>query len=299
MIRTLALLPALLLPAQAPPLAAPPLAAPPPAAPPPAAATLPPALALPGELEVKPGSIVFQEFDRETFDLKPAGGNRPVPVPVAGRIWRFVLRSAGRPVGAFALLERLLPALEQGGWTLEWRERAIAKRSHGDRTFWLKASAGTSGELKLVLAEKADPRVLDLPLPGLRPELPRGTEDFPYLPPWPGAKLQASNTSRSPVDVKFPDGTEHIMMVNFLDKEYSLAKPPTDYEFLVVYREALERAGWTLEGTLRGGVTQIQATYIRRGRDLRATLRLLGDAMGISVADVGAQLVAEAPARKP
>ena len=34
----------------------------------------------------------------------------------------------------------------------------------------------------------------------------------------------------------------------------------------------------------------IQAAYRRRGRDLRATLRLLGDALGISVADVGAQI---------
>jgi len=263
------------------------------------AVALPTALVLPPELEVKPGSLVALDFDRESFDLKPADGKRPVPLPVSGRVWRFVVRAAGRPVGAFALLERLLPALERGGWTLEWRERAVAKRVEGDRAFWLKASAGTSGELKLVLAEKADPRILDLPLPGLKPELPRGTEDFPYLPPWPGATLQASNTSRSPVDVRFPDGTEHLMMVNFLDKEYSLPKPPTDHEFLVVYREALERAGWTLEGTLRGGVTQIQATYVRRGRDLRATLRLLGDAMGISVADVGAQLAADPGGRKP
>lgn len=283
---TLLLLPAFAVHAQAPPPA-------------PAAVLLPPAIVLPADLELKPGSLVTQDFDREQFDLKPPQGVRPVPVPVAGRIWRFIVRAAGRPMGAFALLERLLPALEQGGWTLEWRERAVAKRDLGERQYWLKASAGTSGELKLVLAEKGDPRIFDLPLPGLKPELPKGTEDFPYLPPWPGAKLQASNTSRSPVDVKFPDGTEHIMMVNFLDKEYSLAKPPADYEFLVVYREALERAGWTLEGTLRGGVTQVQATYIRRGRDLRATLRLLGDAMGISVADVGAQMAAEAPATQP
>jgi hypothetical protein len=151
----------------------------------------------------------------------------------------------------------------------------------------------------MVLVERGEPRVLDLPLPGLQSELPKGQEDFPYLPPWPGAKLIASNVSRAPVDVKLEDGTEHILMVNFIDKEYSLSKPPSDYEFLVVYREALERAGWVLEGTLRGGITQIQATYNRRGRDLRATLRLLGDAMGISAADVGAQLAVDPPAKKP
>jgi hypothetical protein len=223
-----------------------------------------------------------------------------VPVPVAGRTWRFLVHAAGaKPYGAFALLDRLLPALEQDGWTLEWRERAIAKRTVGERQYWAKASAGASGELRMVLVEKGEPRTLDLPLPGLVFELPKGNEDFSYLPPWPGAKLTASNTSRAPVDVKFPDGVERIVMVNFLDKEYSLPKPPSDYEFMVVYREALERAGWTLEGTLRGGITQLQATFIRRGRDLRATLRLLGDAMGISVADVGAQMAGESPQKKP
>jgi len=263
------------------------------------AAPAPPAVfALPVELEIKPGSVAVREFDRESFDLKLDPRKPAVAVPVVGRTWRFVVRGAnGRPMGAIAMLDRLLPALERGGWSLEWKERAIARRETGDRQYWLKASTGSTGELRLVLVEKGEPRVLDLPLPGLQPELPKGTEDFPYLPPWPGAKLTASNVSRAPVDVKFPDGSEHIMLVNFLDKEYSLAKPPSDYEFLVVYREALERAGWILEGTLKGEITQIQATYLRRGRDLRATLRLLGDAMGISVADVGAQIAV--PAKKP
>jgi hypothetical protein len=261
---------------------------------------LPAVFALPAELEVKPGSVVAREFDRENFDLKLDPRKPAVPVPVAGRTWRFIVRGAnGRPMGAIAMLDRLLPALERGGWTLEWKERAIAKREAGERLYWVKASTGSTGELRMVLVEKGEPRVLDLPLPGLQPELPKGQEDFPYLPPWPGAKLTASNVSRAPVDVKFPDGSEHIMLVNFLDKEYSLAKPPSDYEFLVVYREALERAGWILEGTLKGEITQIQATYLRRGRDLRATLRLMGDAMGISVADVGAQIAAPPPAKKP
>lgn len=261
---------------------------------------LPVAFVLPAELEIKPGTLVAKEFDRESFDLRPVEGKPVVPVPVVGKVWRFTVRGSGpRPMGAFALLDRLLPALEQGGWVIQWRERAIAKYSVGDRQLWAKASAGSTGELRMVLAEKGEPRVLDIPLPGPVSELPKGTEDFSYLPPWPGAKISASNVSRAPVDVKFPDGSEHIMMVNFIDKEYSLAKPPSDYEFLVVYRESLERAGWVLEGFLKGGITQIQATYNRRGRDLRATLRLLGDAMGISVADVGAQTAAPPAAKTP
>lgn len=267
--------------------------------PPPKAPSLPAALVLPSDLEVKPGSVVEFDFDRESFELRSDPSKLAVPVPVAGRTWRFIVRAAGpRPLGAFSLLNLLLPGLEQGGWTVETRDRGVLKRQAGETTFWLKVSAGSSGELRAVLVEKGFPRVLDLPQPGLAPELPKGAEDFPYLPPWPGSKLTASSVSQAPVDVKLADGSERIQLVNFMDKEYNLSRPPSDYEFLVVYREALERAGWTLEGTLRGGITQLQATYIRRGRDLRATLRLAGDAMGISVADVGAQL-APPPVKQP
>lgn len=242
-------------------------------------------------MEVKEGNQEAWPYDQESFELRNPVTLRLVKVPVQGRTWRFILRSTEpRPVGALSLIARHKPMLEEAGWTWQWEERGIAKRIAGATESWLRIAPAGGGELKVVLVERGAPRMLVLPIPGPRPELPAGKEDFPYLPPWPGARLVASAVSQSPVGLKLPDGKETIAMVNFIDKEYKLAEMPSVAEFLAAYRGALERSGWEIEGALRGSVPQIQANYIKSGRDIRATLRLSGDALGISVADVGAQV---------
>lgn len=252
---------------------------------------LPAYFPLPPGMEVKEGNREAWPYDQESFDLRNPANLSLVKVPVQGRTWRFILHSTeARPVGALSLMARHKPMLEAAGWMWQWEERGIAKRVVGEAESWLRIAPAGGGELKVVLVERGAPRVLVLPSPGPKPELPSGKEDFPYLPPWPGAKLIASAVSQSPVGLKLPDGKETIAMANFIDKEYKLAEPPSVAEFLAAYRAALERSGWEIEGALRGSVPQIQANYIKSGRDIRATLRLSGDAQGISVADVGAQV---------
>lgn len=245
---------------------------------------------LPG-MEVKAGNREAWPYDQEFFDLRNPATQGLVKVPIQGRTWRFVLHSTeARPIGALTLMARYKPILEEAGWTWQWEERGIAKRFVGESESWLRIAPVGGGELKVVLVEKGLPRVLVLPAPGPTPELPTGKEDFPYLPPWPGAKLVASAVSQAPVGLKLPDGKESLAMVNFIDKEYQLSETPAAAEFLASYRAALEKAGWEIEGSMRGSVPQIQVNYSKSGRDIRATLRLSGDALGISVADVGAQI---------
>jgi len=267
---------------------------------PPAAVPLPTYFPLLPGMEMKEGNREAWSFDRESFDLRNPRTQGLLKVPVQGRTWRFILRSTeARPMGALSLLARYKPMLEEAGWTWQWEERGIAKRVAGETESWLRIAPSGGGELKVVLVEKGAPRVLVLPTPGFRPELPGGMEDFPYLLPWPGAKLVASAVSQAPVGLKLPDGKETIGMVNFIDKEYHLPETPAAAEFLASYRAALEKAGWEIEGAMRGSVPQIQAVYIKSGRDIRATLRLSGDALGISVADVGAQVAAPPKEKNP
>ncbi len=259
-------------------------------APPPTIA-LPTYFPLPPGMAVKEGSREAWPYDSESFDLRNPATQGLVKVPIQGRTWRFVLHSTeARPIGALTLMARYKPILEEAGWTWQWEERGIAKRFAGESESWLRIAPAGGGELKVVLVEKGSPRVLVLPPPGPTPELPTGKEDFPYLPPWPGAKLVASAVSQAPVGLKLPDGKDSIAMVNFIDKEYQLSETPAAAEFLAAYRTALEKAGWEIEGSMRGSVPQIQVNYSKLGRDIRATLRLSGDALGISVADVGAQI---------
>ncbi|HWQ10869.1 MAG TPA: hypothetical protein VN436_17230, partial [Holophaga sp.] len=65
--------------------------------------------------------------------------------------------------------------------------------------------------------------------------------------------------------------------------------PPSPYEFVSSYEQALEAAGWDIEGNSHGTVIELQASYFKNGRDIRVVLRLADDALVISVADVGAQ----------
>ncbi len=254
-------------------------------------AALPAYFPLPPGMEVKEGNREAWSYDQESFDLRNPATLGLVKVPIQGRTWRFVLHSTeARPIGALTLMAGYKPMLEAAGWTWQWEERGIAKRVAGDTESWLRINPSGGGELKVVMVEKGAPRALVLPAPGLRPELPNGNEDFPYLPPWPGAKLVGSAVSQAPVGLKLPDGKETLAMVNFIDKEYQLPETIAAAEFLAAYRTALESAGWEIEGAMRGAIPQIQANYMKHGRDIRVTLRLAGDAMGISVADVGAQV---------
>ena len=269
-------------------------------APPPTAFTLPSYFPLLPGMEVKEGNRNAWAYDQESFDLRNPATQGLLKVPVHGRTWRFILHSTeARPIGALSLMTRYKLMLEEAGWTWQWEERGVAKHVAGESESWLRISPSGGGELKVVLVEKGMPRVLVLPTPGPIPELPTGKENFPYLPPWPGAKIVASAVSQAPVGLKLPDGKETIGMVNFIDKEYQLTETPAAAEFLASYRAALEKAGWEIEGAMRGQDPQIQAMYIKSGRDIRATLRLSGDALGISVADVGAQIAAPSKEKNP
>lgn len=254
------------------------------------APAFPAGFAVPPGLEVKPQSLDFTDFDQETFELRSPATATVSRIPVEGRTWRFILRSDGPRVGAITLLERLKPGLEGAGWVWAWAERGVARKVNEGGDTWFRATAGASGELKCVLVEKGPPPHLDLRAPGPAPEQPGPQEDFPYITPWPGSTLTASATSQAPVGLFLPDGKQALGMVNWIEKEYQLAKPVSGAAFLAAYKEALKRAGWEIEGSHRGAMLELQAYYDRHGRDIRLVLRLGNGAMGISVADVGAQL---------
>jgi len=249
----------------------------------------PPGLDLPPTLRWKPGSLQLWAFDDESFEVRSTPEKGPVRITVDGRVWRFSLVSTEGRAGYLTLMQRLKPVLEGAGWVWQVEERGVARREIDGQDLWLRISSAGSGELKMVVVERREPRSMVLPRPGKLPELPKAQEDFAYLPPWPGSKLVRCADTPNPVAVELSPGKPGMVVVNFIEKEYELAAPVSAHEFLTVYSKALMNAGWEIEGRFRGVLIQIQAVYTRDGRDLRATLRLLGDAMAISVADVGAQ----------
>jgi hypothetical protein len=256
-----------------------------------AAPSLPPDFKVPEGLQIKPGSLQVLSYDLETFEVRPPGDQAPVRVPVKGRAWRFILESSGVRMGVFSLLQKLKPSLEAGGWAWQWEQRGVARREVGGQEYWIKASPSGGAALQVVLIRQGSPRTLTLVPPGKAPEIPAPDSDFPYLAPWPGAQLVVSTPAQPgpPVVADVGDGRQGFLAVTWIEKEYNLSDPPSPYEFVTSYRQALEAAGWEIEGDQHGSLVQIQAIYLKDGRDIRLTLRLVGDAMAVSVADVGAQ----------
>ena len=250
---------------------------------------MPPGFALPEGLMVKPGSFKVSAYDLETFEVKPTSNQAPLRVPIKGRTWRFVLESSGVRAGIYSLQQSLKPAMAIGGWVWQWEQRGVARRNQGDQEAWIKINPSGSAALQVVLVQPGLPRIIALARPGKTPERPAPDRDFPYLTPWPGAELVASAPSQAPVVADLGKGGQGFVLVNWIEKEYAIPDPPSPYEFVTTYRQALEAAGWEIEGDFHGSLVQVQAIYLQDGRDIRLTLRLVGDAMAVSVADVGAQ----------
>ncbi len=255
-----------------------------------AAPGLPPAFAVPEGLQIKPGTLQVSSYDEETFEVQAAAGQGPMRVTVKGRSWRFALESAGVRAGIFSLLQKFKPALMAGGWTWQWEQRNVARRTDKTSDWWIKAGPSGGAALQVVLMQPGEPRKLTLLPPGPVPEYPKPEEDFPYVTPWPGAQIVGWAASQAPVAADLGDGKQGFVGVNWIEKGYALPDPPSPYEFVVAYREALKAAGWDIDGDSHGNVVQVQASYFRNGRDIRLLLRLADNTMAISVADVGAQL---------
>lgn len=255
------------------------------------APALPPGFTLPQGLQVKPGTFQALSYDLEVFEVRPSLEQPPMRIPVKGRTWRFMVEAAGVRAGIFSLQQLLKPALVSAGWVWQWEQRGVARRNQGGQDAWIKVSPSGGSALQLVLVQPGVPRTLTLDKPGPQPEMPPQEGDFPYLTPWPGAKLVASTPPMPgpPVATDLGGGRQGFIGVNWVEKHYVIPDPPSPYEFAVAYRTALEAAGWEILGDSHGTQAQLQAVYAKEGREIQIVLRLVEDTMAVSVADIGAQ----------
>ncbi len=252
---------------------------------------LPPYLPIPDGMELKPEGQETWRFDKELFDVRNVQTGAWLKVPIQGMTSRFLLRPAGgQKLGLLLLQQRVQEALAAAGWTWEWKERGIAKYAVNGREAWVSVKAGGSGELKVAVVEKAEPPTLTLRAPGAEVEPINEKADFPYVLPSVKGRLLRSLQVTNPEPVRLADGTETLATLTMVEKQYELERPVSNHEFLTVMQAALKAAGWTIEGTTPGPDAVVQAVYLQKGRDLRATLRNLRTTQSLAVTDVGAQL---------
>jgi len=137
------------------------------------------------------------------------------------------------------------------------------------------------------------------PPPGALPEERGATQDFPYLPPPPGARLFDTRTIPGPLELKPATADDEAVLAgrSYVRKSYAPANAPSAAPFVVRYRDALFVSGWHLIDVTRvddkvriEGSVDISAQYRDQGRNIYARVTQEPDGSShISVADVGAE----------
>jgi OOP family OmpA-OmpF porin len=140
--------------------------------------------------------------------------------------------------------------------------------------------------------------------PGFRapdpmPETVSATEDFPYLPPPPGARLIETRLIRGPLELWPATADDEAVLagMSYVRKSYGPINAPTAAPFVVFYRDVLFVSGWHAVGATRvddktpvEGSVNIAAHYREQRRNVYARVTQEPDgSVHISVADVGAE----------
>lgn len=133
------------------------------------------------------------------------------------------------------------------------------------------------------------------PAPAAATETVNDTQDFPYLPPLPGARLIATKRIGEPLELKQATEDDEAVLAGMSHIKKTYEGPPL--AFATSYRDALFAAGWRLIGVtkltamaLQPETVNVAAHYARDSRNIYA--RLSQEPAGsyeINVADVGAE----------
>lgn len=274
-----------------------------------AAAAAPPAITLPAYVTLPPETIVpamaggnakhygWGEVELPTVKAIGAGGLQ------RGEVWHLGLKFqhfADKPKGK-EIFDRIAAALTAHGWTVtDARDTspytALLHYAKNGSDSWIGLSIFSLDWIVFDLVEvKPQPLVFKLSTPAATPEkIVAAKGDFPYLASLPESKYRSGASFDGPL--KLPThsaaGNEIVLVGSgSIMKSYELAGLTT-VQFAVVYRAALEGAGWTILDYSQNphqGDAFISAHYGQNGRDLWAYLHGSEGAYSIAVADAGAR----------
>lgn len=258
----------------------------------------PPSVSLPGDVTVKDPGTRVTNWDQSEFQI---GEQQVTKQGKLSTAWLAFQPEGHRP--AEATWKAWAPLLGKAGWKVVGQrgdEMHTLSRKDGAVESLLTVELGDYADPKLTLLElKGQPTRLTLPPPSPAPKLEKvsATQDWPYLVPFPGAKLTATIVEdAAPFLVTLPGNEDSSLVASgFIRKGYR--PPPTlsAYEFEVSMRDALARAGWDVlpSSDPQHANGQVHAHYAKNGRDIWAFLVRgaddSGEGLNVIVADVGAQ----------
>jgi len=230
-------------------------------------------------------------FDYTHLDLQWEENRKPVKSSVSGKgqklYWKLIAKKNPGEAGA-----ALRAAMEAQGWQVKTPAGTvvIARRVVAGKEQWFSGNTA-GGNMNGTYLEVGDPpHPLALKPPGKTIETIADTDDFPYLDHHYGSKLVHTSIERTTINVTAEGQAETLVGPPLVTKLYDLPPGSTPYERMVVYRDALTRAGWAIIRTAVGGDSLVVAHYTKDGRDIFVYLH----DRTFSVVDVGAQNEAKA-----
>jgi outer membrane protein OmpA-like peptidoglycan-associated protein len=145
----------------------------------------------------------------------------------------------------------------------------------------------------------AQPKPIAFPPPSATPEIVTTTQDFPFLPPLPGARLVHTSRIDGPLELKSATADDEAVLAGmwYVKKSYQRTAPISSNRFIASYRDALFAAGWKLidvttldEKMVQEETVTVSAHYRSHGRNIYARVTQEPDGpYEINVADVGSE----------
>jgi outer membrane protein OmpA-like peptidoglycan-associated protein len=226
------------------------------------------------------------DFGHEPISYPKTGGGGSNNIEPEGKTWSLLMNITPPNKTGEATDAAMRAALKAQGWTIYTPSGTlVAHRMRGTIEQWFKGAAFAGDYRATIIEVGPPPHALTLPAPAPSPETIADTSDFPYLQKFPGSTLKRTVVrAAATLDATAPGAKEQRAGPPVVEKEYDLPANVSTYEFMVVYRDALTKAGWTVIRTAASSDALVVAHYAKQGRDIYGYLH--GNVF--QVADVGA-----------
>ena len=163
----------------------------------------------------------------------------------------------------------------------------------------LSAVAVVIALVTLAAGQAPPPPAVAFPAPSSTPEAVADTQDFPFIPALPGARLIATKRIEAPLELRSATADNEAVLAGmaYIQKSYEPPSSLTATIFISVLRDALFAAGWKLidvtrleELSIQPETVNVSAYYFANDRIIFARMSQEPDGpYQVNVADVGAE----------
>ena len=245
---------------------------------------------IPADFKEDVARRTYFDFDTYQFDYPPAGGGSLLHTKVDGHLWHAAIASQVPNNNTDVIIVQLAAEMEKDGWTVLRRQGTfVARKAVAGHDLWVMGN-GASQDFRLnLIQEAASARSLSLKPPAAQPETVADDQDLPYFLPLPGSKAERPTFDHRAFEIRLPGAKDPSFAVPSVTRWYDEPPGVSSYEFVAVYRAALEAAGWDVTRATVAGDSVIVAHYGKNGRDIWLYTHGDGGKQNVNVADYGAE----------